>query len=209
MEQLLSVEEATNIVYSDLEEFTGWKFLRSQRCLKKKVKDLELVINFFTSQWNKSHEYVGINADFRVIYKKLGKLPVQNVVASCDYHPRKGDDTYWYDISSKEKVITVMEILKSEIQETALQLESNIENDYKEAIKNLFENHFDDYGVKLEFVADVLGVDAISLKAHSIFDALSDDEKQDIIDYKNGKLTRQWMYNPTNLKFIVDNNLMD
>ncbi len=43
----------------------------------------------------------------------------------------------------------------------------------------------------------------------SIFDALSDDEKQDIIDYKNGKLTRQWMYNPTNLKFIVDNNLMD
>ncbi len=209
MEQLLSVEEATNIVYSSLEEFTGWKFLRSQRCLNKKIKDLELVINFFTSQWNKSHEYVGINADFRVIYKKLGKLPVQNVVASCAYHPRKGDDTYWYDISSKEKVITVMEILKSEIQKTALQLEGDIENDYREAIKNLFENHFDDCRVKLEFVADVLGVDAISLKAHSIFDALSDDEKQDIIDYKNGKLTRQWMYNPTNLKFIVDNNLMD
>ena len=209
MEHLLSLEEATNIVYSSLEGFTGWKYLRSQRCLKKKVKDLELVINFFTSKWNKSHEYVGINADFRVIYKKLGKLPVQNVVASCEYHPRTGEDTYWYDISSKEKVITVIEILKSEIQKTALQLEANIENGYEDAIKDLFENHFDEYGVKLEFVADVLGVDAISLKAHSIFDALSDDEKQDIIDYKNGKMTRQWMYNPTNLKFIVDNNLMD
>ena len=54
MEQLLSVEEATNIIYSSLEEFTGWKFLRSQRCLKKKVKDLELVINFFKSCCDKS-----------------------------------------------------------------------------------------------------------------------------------------------------------
>ena len=48
----LSVEEATSAVYSELELFTGWKFLKSQRCLKKKVGEVEFVINFFTSKWN-------------------------------------------------------------------------------------------------------------------------------------------------------------
>ena len=37
----LSVEEATNTVYFALEEFTGWKFLKSQRCIKKKIGDVE------------------------------------------------------------------------------------------------------------------------------------------------------------------------
>ena len=62
MVQLLYVEEATDLVYTELEEFTGWKFLKSQRCLKRKIKDIELYIKFSTSKWNKSHEYVGLNA---------------------------------------------------------------------------------------------------------------------------------------------------
>ena len=40
-------------------------------------------------------------------------------------------------------------------------------------------------------------------------DSLSDDETQDISDYKSGKRTKQWMFNPTNLRFIVDNNLIE
>jgi hypothetical protein len=37
---------------------------------------------------------------------------------------------------------------------------------------------------------------------------LSDDEKQEIADYINGKRTKPWMLNPTNLKYIIDNNLL-
>ena len=37
MDDILLVEEATQTVYSRLEKFTGWKFLQSQRCLKKAV----------------------------------------------------------------------------------------------------------------------------------------------------------------------------
>lgn len=143
------------------------------------------------------------------MYKKLGKLPVQNVVASYFYHPKVGDDKYWYDISTKEKLDSVIKTLKSEIESTALQLESDMKKNYKEAVKTLFEKHYEDYDVKLEFVADVLGMDTIVQKAHSIVDALSDEEKQDISDYKNGKRTKNWMLNPTNLRFIVDNNLME
>jgi hypothetical protein len=209
MDLKLSVEEATNTVYFELEEFTGWKFLKSQRCIKKKIGDVEFVINFFSSKWNASNEYVGINADLRIVYKKLGKLPVQNVVASYFYHPKVGDDRYWYDISTKEKLDSVIKTLKSEIESTALQLESDMKKNYKEAVKTLFEKHYEDYDVKLEFVADVLGMDTIVQKVHSIVDALSDEEKQDISDYKNGKRTKNWMLNPTNLRFIVDNNLME
>lgn len=80
-----------------------------------------------------------------------------------------------------------------------------MEENYKEAVKTLFEKHFEDYHVKLEFAADVLGMDAIVQKALSIVDALSEEEKQDISDYKNGKRTKQWMINPTNLRFIYLN----
>ena len=209
MDLRLSVEEATSTVYSELEEYTGWKFLKSQRCLKKKVGDLESVISFFTSKWNASHEYVGINADLRIVYKKLGKLLVQNVVASYGYRPKIGDDTYWYDISTKEKLDAVIKTLKSEIASTALQLAADMEKDKKEAVKTLLEKHFEDYHVKLEFAADVLGLNAIVQKAHSIVDALSDEERQDLSDYKNGKRTKTWMMNPTNLRFIADHNLME
>lgn len=35
-----------------------------------------------------------------IVYKKYGKLPVDNVVASMSYHPENG---YWYDISTEDK----------------------------------------------------------------------------------------------------------
>lgn len=206
MEQLLSVEEATNRVYTDLEEFTGWKFLKSQRCLKKKVKDLELYIHFYTSKWNASQEYVGLNATFSIVYKKLGKLPVENTVAYYEYHPETGEDAYWYDISTKDKLVEAIDALKHEIQGTALLLEKQIENGIEDAVRSLVDDYFEEYHVMLNFAADILGVDAIMPRVEMIVKSLSDEEKQQVSDYRNGIRTKQWMLNPTNLKYIVDNN---
>ena len=83
MNQMLSVDEAVLAAISELEEYTGWKYLKSQRCLKKKVKDIELTIDFFTSKWNHSYEYVGINAQFTMVYKKLGKLFIERIFIPC------------------------------------------------------------------------------------------------------------------------------
>lgn len=207
MKELLSVEEATSEVYSSLEEFTGWKYSKSQRCLKKKVVDLELAIRFSTSKWNRSHEYVGINAVCHVICKKLGKLPVQNVVADFGYHPTEGSDLYWFDISTKEKLMAVIEILKHAIQTTALELADHLEKDYNGAVSEMLEYHFEEWNVRLEYIANVLGTDAIVPKVHSIVESLTDEQKQEIEDYKNGKRTKTWMLNPTNLKYIIDNGL--
>lgn len=206
MVQLLSVEEATNKVYNDLKEFTGWKFLKSQRCLKKKIKDLELYIHFYTSKWNASQEYVGLNATFNIVYKKLGKLPVENTVAYYEYHPQTGDDAYWYDISTKDKLVATIDDLEHKIQGTALLLEKQIENDIEDAVRSLVDDYFEEYHVRLDFAADILGVDAIRPRVEMIIKSLSDEEKQQVSDYRNGMRTKQWMLNPTNLKYIVDNN---
>ena len=209
MDNLLSVEEATNTVYTSLEEFTGWKFLKSQRCLKKKIKDLELCIDFYTSKWNSSKEYVGLNADFKIVYKKLGKLPVQNTVAFYEYRPLSGDDMYWFDISTTDMLMTTIDCLKREIKDTALSLADRIENDLENAIRSLLVDHFEEYHVRLEFVADILGEDAILQRVEKMIKSLSEEEKQQIKDYRNGARTKQWMLNPSNLKFIVENNYVN
>ena len=205
MVQLLYVEEATDLAYTELEEFTGWKFLKSQRCLKRKIKDIELYIKFSTSKWNKSHEYVGLNADFEIVYRKLGKLPVQNTVAYYEYRPKTGDDLYWYDISGEEKLRTVINALEFEIKNTALKLTEQLENNMEKAIQALLDEGFEEYHVRLDFVADILGADAIKPRVKNIVMSLSDEEKQQIKDYRNGARTKKWMLNPTNLKYIVDN----
>ena len=205
MAQLLSVEEATNLVYTELEEFTGWKFLKSQRCLKRKIKDLELCIQFFTSKWNKSHEYTGLNACLEILYKKLGKLPVQNTVAFYEYHPKSGDDLYWYDISTEEKLRAAINALEYEIKNTALKLTEQLESNMEKAVQELIDENFEEYHVRLDFAADILGADAIKPRVENIVKSLSDDEKQQIKDYRNGARTKTWMLNPTNLKYIVDN----
>jgi hypothetical protein len=185
MVQLLYVEEATDLVYTELEEFTGWKFLKSQRCLKRKIKDIELYIKFSTSKWK--------------------KLPVQNTVAYYEYRPKTGDDLYWYDISGEEKLRTVINALEFEIKNTALKLTEQLENNMEKAIQALLDEGFEGYHVRLDFVADILGADAIKPRVKNIVMSLSDEEKQQIKDYRNGARTKKWMLNPTNLKYIVDN----
>ena len=209
MENKYTVEEATHLIYSKLEEYTGWKFLKSQSCLKKKIKDLDLLINFYTSKWNQSYEYVGFNAEFCMVYKKFGKLPVYNKVVWYQYNPQTGNDKYWYDISTEDKLALVLDEIKREIDITAIKIYNQLNEDYNATILDLYENHFDDYHIKLDFVADILGLDSIISKAYEIYNSLSEVEKQQVEDYKAGKMTSNWMYNPTNLKFIVDNNLID
>ena len=58
-----TVEEATEKIFTKLTDSTGWKFLKSQRSLKKTFKDLIFEILFFSSKWNASGQNVEINAE--------------------------------------------------------------------------------------------------------------------------------------------------
>ncbi len=210
MDYIYSVEEAQDKLISMLIESTGWKYLKSRNCLKKTVKNLVFEINFFGSKWNQSHQSIEMNADFRMAYKKYGAVPVNNIVASVQYLPEKDKqgDGYWFDISTEKKLLDVYKDLNDRIQATAVQLAMDFEADLKGATERLLNEHFEDYNVHLDFVADILGVDAIKEKAKEIYDSLSDEYKHQVSDYKNGDWSKSWMINRSNLKYIADNNLV-
>ena len=161
-------------------------------------------INFFSSKWNVSGQSIEINADLRLIYKKYGKLPVDNVIASMSYNPTDG---YWYDISTESKLHETQNILEQKFRETAMDLANRFEEDYNAAIQYLFFEGFEKYSVHLDFVADNLGQEIIKGKARQIYDELSDEEKEQVIQYQNGARNKAWMLNRGNLKYIVDNNI--
>lgn len=199
-----TVEEATEKIFTKLTDSTGWKFLKSQRSLKKTFKDLIFEILFFSSKWNASGQNVEINAEFRVSYKKFGKLPVDNIIAQVSYQP---EGTYWYDISTEEKLSAVYEELNDRIQSTAVKLYNEFELDYKTAAEKLLNEYFNEYNVRLDFIAEILGKDAVLEKAQKIYDGLSDEMKLEVKEYIKGDRSKKWMINRNNLKYIIDNEL--
>ena len=203
MEDILNVTEAKTRLIQELSEITGFKYLKSG-VLKKNVKDIVFEINFFSSKWNESGQSIEINAELRLIYKKYGKLPVDNVVASMCYQPENG---YWYDISTESKLLETRNILEKRFQESAIDLVNRFENDYNSAVEYLFFKGFEKYDVQLDFIAEHLGPAAIKDKAQQIYDELSDEVKEQVVQYQNGARNKTWMLNRCNLKYIVDNNI--
>lgn len=210
MEYIFSVEEATQRLFLSLSKATGWKYLKSQHCLKKTVKDLVFEIDFFSSKWNFSHQRVEVNAEFRLWCKNYGELPVNNVIATISYHPKlyHSNDGYWYDISTEEKLRSAFEDLNSRIQNTAVSLCTQFENDYLAATESLFREYFDEYNVHLDFIADKLGISVIREKAQEIYDSFSDEMRRQALEYKNGARNKAWMINRDNLRYMIDNNLI-
>ncbi len=210
MEYIFSVEEATQKLFSSLSEAIGWKYLKSNRCLKKTVGNLVFEIDFFTSKWNLSHQSVEVNAAFLLWCKNYGKLRVNNIIASMSYRPElyAPNAGYWYDISTEEKLLSVIDELMNRIQDTAVNLCMKFEKDYLAAVKYLFTEYFDEYNVQLDFIADKLGISMIKKKAQEIYDNLSVEMKQQVLEYKNGARNKSWMINRGNLKYIIDNNLI-
>ena len=146
MEYIFSVEEATQKLFTRLSETTGWKYLKSQQCLKKTVKDLVFQINFFTSKWNISYERVEVSAEFKLWCKSYGKLPVNNVIAMMSYCPEQctSNGGAWYDISTEEKLLATFDELNRKIQQTAGSLCAQFEQDYLRGVESLFREHFDE-----------------------------------------------------------------
>lgn len=199
----LNVKEAKDKLIEELAAITGFRYLKSG-VLKKSIKDVVFEINFFSSKWNTSGESIEINADFRLIYKAYGKLPVDNIVASMAFNP---PNEYWYDISTESKLIEVRDILGQRFQMTAVDLANRFDQDYMSAIQYLVSDGFEKYNVQLDFIADKLGHSFVKEKAHQIYDDLTDEMKSQIVEYQNGARNKAWMINRCNLKYIVDNNL--
>ncbi len=201
----LNVEDAKKRLIYDLSIITGFKYLKSGT-LKKTINDIVFEINFFSSKYNTSGRSIEINAELKLIYKKFGKLGVDNVVASMFYTPT---EEYWYDISTERKLVETRDALAQQFKETVMDLVKRFEDDYESAIQYLFVEGFEKYKVYLDFIADKLGQSAIKEKAQQIYDRLTNKEKEQVVLYQNGVRDRSWMINRCNLKYIIDNKMFE
>ena len=202
MNSFLSVREAKEKLISELSTVTGFKYLKSGS-LKKTVKDLIFEINFFSSKWN-SPDSIEINAEVRILYKKFGKgSDVNNTIGFMTYRP----DNFWYDITTERNLLETRDLLAQRFQETVLDLVHRFEEDETAAVRYLLSTGFEPYHVSLDFIADKLGQTAILEKAQQIYDELSEEQKEQVAQYKNGARNMSWMLHRCNLKYIVDNCL--
>ena len=202
----MSIDDAITSLLLPIAKELDFKYYKSKRCLKKKVKNLEFVLDLYSNKWNKSEESIEVNVGFHIYNKDYGKLPVESVVASKMYKPK---DKEWYDITSEEKLGEVIDELSSVLKEEIGDLYLRFEDNYPAAIEYLLNKKFSDFNVYLDFIADNLGKDIISDRVKEIYSNLSDDMLSQIDDYKKGIRNKTWMLNRNNIRYIVDNDLID
>lgn len=110
-----SVQEAQVKLYSALADKIGFKYLKSQRCLKKVIGNLAFHFDFYSSKWNQSGKQVEIEAGFYIYNKKYGKEGINSVVASKMFRPG-AESGYWYDISTQESLESTYNTLLEEFK---------------------------------------------------------------------------------------------
>lgn len=203
----LSTQDAQNRLYEAISEHTGWKLLKSQRCLKKTVGDLVFEIDFFSSKWNVPFERIEVNGGFSIFCKKFDKaLNINSLVGHSSIKPQNGE---WYDISDEKKLSLATEQICHRLNEDILPLCKSFEKDFANTIKLLAEEeNFIKYNIRLQFLDAYAGRNYIIKLAQKYMDTLSDGIKQDIERYKRGDRSKAWMINPSNLKYIIDNDIL-
>lgn len=212
-----SVQEAQVKLYSALADKIGFKYLKSQRCLKKVIGNLAFYFDFYSSKWNQSGKQVEIEAGFYIYNKKYGKEGINSVVASKMFRPG-AENGYWYDISTQESLESTYNTLLEEFK-TPLDLCTRFEADYISAIKYLYENLFDEYNVFLDFAADNLGLEAVRERVEALYASIPKEDadiyrrnKEEINrmiknnDHRYGRIegVQSWMINRSNWKWVMD-----
>ena len=60
-----------------------------------------------------------------------------------------------------------------------------------------------------DFLVDVLGEEKVIYRVNEYIEQLSDSDKQQIADYKNGARNKTWMLNKSNMRFVADNGYIN
>jgi len=185
-----------------------WKYLKSQRCIKKTLGKLVFEIDFFLSKWNTVNNIIEINADFSVWTKEYDKTcNINSIVCSLSY---RNGDKYWFDITTSDSQCETYKTIIAQIKDTALLLYGQFEADRESAVGMLLdEAYFHPYHVFLDFIADNLRVEFVHEIAKKEYEGYSDELKQEIEKYRSGeKINKAWSLNRSNVKYIADHGQM-
>ena len=134
-EKVLTVVEAQEKLYTSLSEHTEWKFLKSQRCLRKKVGNIIFDISFYSSKYNVSGEHIEANCEFLFWNREFDKNC--NVTSKIGFIFFQPEADYWYDISTETKLNAAIEDIKRKIDVYVIPLVKRFEADYFDAMTYL------------------------------------------------------------------------
>lgn len=127
-EKMLTVAEAQEKIYTSLSEYTGWKFLISQHCLRKKVGNIVFDIRLYSSKYNVSGKRIEANCEFEFWNKQFdSSCNVNSKIGFVFFQP---ENAYWYDISIETKLTAAVDDIKSKIDDYAFPLVKRFEDDY-------------------------------------------------------------------------------
>lgn len=204
----LSVEEAVENLLKQISERIGWKMVKGQRCIKKTVGDLVFQINVYSSKWNRSYENIEIQCECQLWCKKFDKtLNTKSHVGSYKF---AAHNARWWVITDSDNLSNTINNLCKQIEETILPLSKQFETDFIEGVKALaVKDIYSQYNVRLEFIDVYAGREYVKEIAKNYYESLSEIIKQDIIRYKQGAKDKAWMINPSNLKYILDKNILE
>ena len=202
-----SVEEAKNLLYGEVGSVLGWKFLKSKNSYKKVIGDLVLEVMFFSSKWNESYHSVEVQCEFRMWCKKWGKT--SNVNSSVGFLSLNPQDKSWWNISTANEFNKTSEQICKRITEKIIPVAEKFETDFPAAVNDLAgEPMFSEYHLRIEFI-DLYAGRAKALEvSKNLFRTLSDREKNEIEQYRQGARDKMWMINPSNLRYMADHDLL-
>lgn len=148
-DKLLTVAEAKEKLYTSLSEYTGWKYLKSQCCIRKRVGDIVFDINFYSSKWNVFGEHIEVQCEFAFWSKQFDKIcNVNSKIGFVSLQPKNND---WYDIYTEKKLHAAIVDLKGKIDDYAIPLVKRFEDDYCDAIAYLSDDDMRDlYHLRFE-----------------------------------------------------------
>ena len=67
----MSIDDAITSLLPPIAKELDFKYYKSKRCLKKKVKNLEFVLDLYSNKWNKSEESIEVNVGFHIYNKDV------------------------------------------------------------------------------------------------------------------------------------------
>lgn len=134
-EKVLTIDEVQEKLYTSLSEYTGWKLLKSQRCLRKRIGNIVFDICFYSSKYNVSGECVEANCEFEFWSKEFDKIC--NVNSKIGFVFFQADNNYWYDMSTETKLNDAIDDIKKKFDDYVIPLIKVFEKDYCDAITYL------------------------------------------------------------------------
>lgn len=206
-DEALSVEDAVSEFIFRISEATGWKLLKSQKIIKRTVGDLVFQINFHSSRWNQSYQNIEIQCECQLWCKKLDKsFNNRSGVGFIAFEPPKG--AFW-NITTLRSLEQAVRAVCEQIKHTVVPLSELFAVDFNRAVYELSKKEmFERYHVKIEFLDLYIDRESVVKAAQEYFCTLPKEQKRDIERYRNGAKDMAWMINPSNLKYIIDKQLI-